>query len=193
MYELNPRVTSNKSSKLRPFCFVLRVNSSRYFRFHHFDHSEPLASSDEITFDEMNNLICSSRASYSDVSSTEEKNPAKDDSNPCMCLATLEIKPYDTEFDLHDFATSKLEKEGYLTAEDGLTSAVQFRDFEIVPVAFGICKIVIKVVTSFEDLELISELICEREEDDISSVDVVESFQMQETSTILERNIKQKA
>lgn len=82
-------------------------------------------------------------------------------------LIVLEVKPFESEFDLNELAKSikKIEHEGIQNW--GL-------EYKLVPVAFGIKKLQISVVV-YDDLvgvDLLTELIEDNFGDDVQSVDV---------------------
>lgn len=194
VFELDPFFTSGKKGKLRPFCFVVHRGvggeEGVTFNFNNFINGQYATTKGEFSFESVNNAVNDSRDSYAEagynnsnnnsnnnnINNNKDTNNSTNTPDASMCCATLHIKPFEPGFNWEQFAT-KLKSE-YFTEEDGLTSNYEFKDYEIVPVGYGVCKLVITIVTSFEDLDLVVELIGDKEDDDISSVDVEDVRQL---------------
>ena len=147
---------SSKSGSLRPFVFLLEKGAGA---------GEPAVKFDgcdvEGGFNAINTMIEESRRAY--MQKAEKEQAGKP-----MSLVTLEIKPYEAEFDfdsllsrLMDPATSPLEP-----------FDATVKSHELVPLAFGIRKLELTVVAPTECVDDLCEDILEKEEDDVQSVDV---------------------
>ena len=87
-----------------------------------------------------------------------------------MCLATIQIKPNNTDFDLESLA-SRIKEPASPYHEK--ISPLSIQSHEVIPLAFGICMLSLTAILSYNGLEELVDMIGEVEAEDVSSVDVV--------------------
>lgn len=153
---LNIKPISSKSGSLRPFVFVLEKGTGA---------GEPTVKFDgchvEGGFDAVNGMVEESRKSYM-------QRAEKEQAGKPMSLVTLEIKPYEAEFDF-DSLLSRLTDPSSSPLKAFDTTV---KSHELVPLAFGVKKLELTVITPTECVDDMCEDILEKEEEDVQSVDV---------------------
>jgi translation elongation factor EF-1beta len=90
-------------------------------------------------------------------------------------LATLEIKPYDAETDMEKLKESVVATRW--TTGDGQEIKADWCESKIVPIGYGVSKLVLKCIVETDDLDDLADAICDWEgdafiEDGVQSVDI---------------------
>jgi len=111
-------------------------------------------------FDTINGLIEDSRKAYLQVAEKKQSVP--------MTMVTLEIKPYEADFDFDALLSRLTDAESSPISSFG----AMVKSHELVPLAFGIRKLELIVVGPTENVKNMCEAVLEREEEDVQSVDV---------------------
>jgi SAM-dependent methyltransferase/translation elongation factor EF-1beta len=180
------------SGTMRPFGFVLRkskkaTESERIVVWHAMDRTvteHPCASSLSVLLQLVQTLVLDSRQEFVQKKSTDDAC----DGSRREVLLTLEIKPYDTSVDM--FALGERLCASDWTTDSGTRDLrprwQPFKDSrndnqgvlcKVVPIGYGICKLLLQCVIASEDVDDLVECLQEWEgdqdcEDGIQSVDV---------------------
>ena len=195
IFELKPD-DDNKSS-LRPFAFVLHraaadschVGTVNFFDLAEDDgsssssspspswSSSPSYSASFPTFAAVDEVVIASRAAYDSSVKARRKGKTAVSAAISLSLLTFDVKPYECECDLLSLYARLSSSEGPLGGA-AFEPPIVWREHAIVPIGFGVSKLVITCVLNSDDVDNVVDVIQDEEQDEVQSVDIVSCMQV---------------